>query len=79
MPQKKQWIVVTSGDRPLDEVAKALEKKGFTIDSKLEAIGQLIGSATEAERKDAKSIKGITDIQASFDVNIGPPDAEVTW
>lgn len=79
MSQKKQWIVITSGERPLDEISKALEEAGFTIESKLEAIGQLIGSGTDDAKKKALSVKGVADIQPSFDVNIGPPGSDTTW
>lgn len=79
MSQKKQWIVITSGDRPIEEISVALEKKGFCVDSILEAIGQIIGSGTEAVKKEALKIKGVADIQASGDINIGPPGGDVTW
>lgn len=79
MSQKKQWIVVTSGDRPIEEISEALEKKGFTVESTLDAIGQIIGSATEAVKEEAAKVKGISAIQSSGDINIGPPDADITW
>lgn len=79
MPNKKQWIVITSGEQPLDEISKALEEKGFTVDSKLDAIGQIIGSGTEDAKSKAMKIKGVADIQPSNDINIGSPDAEMTW
>ena len=79
MSNKKQWIVVTTGEQPLEDVSKALEKKGFTVDSKLEAIGQIIGTATDDVKNEAMKLNGISSIEPSQEVNIGPPGSDVTW
>ncbi|GAA4750832.1 hypothetical protein [Flavisolibacter ginsenosidimutans] len=79
MPEKKQWIVVTSGDQSLNDIAKELEKKGFTIDSKLEAIGQIVGTGTEDMKTQAMKIKGVSSIEPSHEINIGPPNSDLTW
>ena len=79
MSNKKQWIVVTSGEHSLDDVSKELEKKGFTIDSKLEAIGQIVGTATDDMRNEALKLKGISSIEPSHEINIGPPGSDITW
>lgn len=79
MPDKKQWVVVTTGEHPLEHVSKELEKKGFTIDSKLEAIGQIVGSGTEQMKEAALKLKGISSIEPSQDINIGPPGSDQTW
>lgn len=77
---KKKWIVITSGDQPLDEISKALTQKGFSIESTMDAIGQITGEASEAVKKQALKIPGVTDIVSSHDdINIGNPDSETTW
>jgi hypothetical protein len=79
MSNKKQWIVVTSGDHSIDDISKALEKKGFTVDSKLEAIGQIIGSATDDIKAEALKVKGVSSIEPSHEINLGAPDSDITW
>ena len=65
MSNKKQWIVLTSGEHSLEDVSKELEKKGFTVDSKLDAIGQIIGTATEDVKKEALKLKRVSAIEPS--------------
>lgn len=79
MADKKQWVVVTTGEHSLDHVSKELEKKGFTVDSKLEAIGQIVGTGTEAMKAEAIKLKGISSIEPSQEINIGPPGSDITW
>lgn len=80
MPDKKKWIIITSGDQPIGEVSQALEKKGFTIDSTLDEIGQIIGSGTDEMKKEGLQVKGVSDILPSNeDIDIGPPDSDITW
>lgn len=79
MPDKKQWIVVTTGEHSLEEVAKELKKKGFTVDSTLEAIGQIVGSGTEEMKNEALKLKGVSSIEPSQEFNIGPPGSSLTW
>lgn len=80
MAAKKTWIVLTSGDEPLKKIAEKLEEKGFTVESTLDAIGQIIGQASEETIKEALQIEGITDILSSHDdINIGPPGSDLTW
>ena len=80
MSAKKTWIVLTSGDEPLQKIAEKLEEKGFTVESTLDAIGQIVCQGSEEEKEEALKIKGVTDIFASHDdINIGPPDSDLTW
>jgi hypothetical protein len=80
MPAKKTWIVLTSGDEPIEKIAEKLEEKGFTVESTLEAIGQIIGQGSEETKNEALKIKGVTDIYSSHDdINIGPPGSDLTW
>ena len=80
MPAKKTWIVTTSGEEPLQEISEKLQQKGFTVESTLDAIGQIIGQGSEDIKNEALKIKGVTDISPSQDdINIGPPGADTTW
>ncbi len=71
---------MTSGNEPLEKIAKKLEEKGFTVESTLDAIGQIIGKGSEETKKEALKVKGVTDIYASHDdINIGEPGSDLTW
>ena len=80
MAEKKTWIVLTSGDEPLPNISRQLQQTGFTVDSVLEAIGQIVVKGSTDMKKDALKIKGVTDvIPSQEDINIGPPDLDTTW
>ena len=48
MAESKRWIVTTSGDRPLNDVARDIKAAGFVIDEVLDQIGIITGSATDS-------------------------------
>ena len=74
MSANKKWIVITSGDRSINEISADLKKEGFKVEYELEAIGQITGEASDAVQKAAQKIKGITSISPSGDdINIGNP------
>ena len=79
MAKKKRWVVTTSGDRPLSDVKKKLTKSGFEVEQVLEEIGCIIGEASDDVVKQLRSAPGVVDISAEPSVDIGPPDAPVTW
>ena len=79
MAKKKRWVVTTSGDQPLSEVKKKLTKSGFEVEQVLDEIGLLIGKASDDVVKQLRSAPGVVDISPEPSVDIGPPDAPVTW
>ena len=80
MSEKTTYIIMTSGEESLQTISRELKKKGFSIETTLDAIGQIIGKGDEKIKKEALKIKGVKDIVASHgDINIGPPDADITW
>jgi hypothetical protein len=79
MAKNKTWIVTTSGDRPLSEVKKDMAKTGFTIGETLGEIGVITGSGGDAVAKKLRSIPGVVDVSPETPIDIGPPDAPVTW
>ena len=47
MPKSsKGWIVTTSGERSVKDVAKDLKAKGFSVDQVLDEIGAITGRST---------------------------------
>jgi hypothetical protein len=79
MAESKTWIVTTSGDRPLGDVKKDLTKKGFAVGQVLDAIGCIIGEASEDIAKKLRTVPGVADVSPDEAVGIGPPDGDVTW
>ena len=76
---KKEWIVTTSGDRPLSDVAKDLKKHGFKVSNVLDEIGMITGDAEEHVVAKARKVKGVSDVSASGTIDVGPPGSKKTW
>ena len=79
MENKRDWVVTTSGDRPVKEVAKDLRQSGFAVDQVLEEIGVITGAASEDVVKKARTIRGVADVSRDEPIDIGPPGAPETW
>jgi hypothetical protein len=77
--QYKTWVVTTSADRPITEVAKDLSAAGFKIDQTLDAIGVITGKSDDKAAKKARGVRGVTDISPDNPVDIGPPNSRETW
>lgn len=79
MTKSKHWIVTTTGDRSLADIKKDLTKTGFKVKQVLDAIGCITGAADDAVVKKLRSIHGVADVSPDTPIDIGPPDAPVTW
>ena len=79
MANKQDWVVTTSGDRPVNEVAKDLRQSGFAVDQVLEEIGIITGAASEDVVKKARAIRGVADVSRDEPIDIGPPGSPETW
>jgi hypothetical protein len=79
MAKSKKWIVTASGDRSLSEVKKQLTEKGFTVEQVLDQIGCITGSASDDVAERLRTIPGVADVSPDTPIDIGPPDAPVTW
>jgi hypothetical protein len=77
MAEQQRWIITTSGELPLKEVARRLKKAGLTVEQELTEIGCLIGTAAAADK--LRAVTGVADVSPDAPVDIGPPDAPVTW
>jgi len=75
----KRWVVTTSGDHPIRDVAKKLTKTGFAVDQVLDEIGSITGSADDGAVEKLRQIPGVADVSPETPIDIGPPDAPVTW
>ena len=79
MPQRRGWVVITFGNRPLGDVAKDLAATGFAVGHVLNDIGQITGSASEDIVEKLRAIPGVADVSPDSSIDIGPPDASETW
>ncbi len=78
-PPKNTWVVTTSRDRPLADIAKDLSRAGFAIDQTLEQIGVFTGKSDDKAVGKARAIRGVADVSPDQPVNIGPPNSRDTW
>ena len=77
MAEKRGWVVTTSQERTMDDVAKDLRKAGFTVEQVLEEIGSITGGAGEDIAEKVRSIPGVLDVSPDAPVDIGPPDSDL--
>ena len=78
MPDKK-WIVTTSADRPVKEVAKELEGAGFVVGDLLEEVGTIVGTGDDQAAERVRAVRGVSDVSQDSPIDIGPPDGDETW
>lgn len=79
MATNTSWVVTTSGERPLEAIAAELKQQGFAVEQVLGAIGCITGKASPAVAKTLRRVAGVADVAAEAGIDIGPPDAPVTW
>lgn len=77
--KKKDWVVTTSGDRPLEEVANELRKSGFNVGEVLHEIHMITGEGGDDVAEKLRKVKGVTDVSANVGADVGPPDSKDTW
>lgn len=79
MPKTKQWIVTTSPDRPIRDVARDLEGAGFSVGNVLDEIQCIIGTAADDAVARVRAVDGVKDVSPDEPVDVGPPDAPEGW
>ena len=77
--KKKDWVVMTSGERPLADVAKELKKSGFKVGETLHEIGMITGEADDDAAEKLRKIKGVSDVSENAGADVGPPNSHDTW
>jgi len=75
----RRWVITTSGDRPISDVAVDVAAAGFAIDQVLEVIGSITGSATDGVAEAVRAVPGVADVSRDLLVDIGPPDPDATF
>ncbi len=76
---KSNWVVTTSGDRAIADVAKELSKAGFAVDRTLDQIGVITGKSNPKALQKVRAIRGVADVSPEQKVDIGPPNSRETW
>jgi hypothetical protein len=79
MATAKNWVVTTSADRPINDIAKDLKEAGFDVGHVLEEVGSITGAAAEEAVAKLRSIRGVVDVSPDSPIDIGPPDSPETW
>ncbi len=72
-------VIVTIGDRPIQDVAKDLADAGLKDPQVLEEIGSITGSAKEDVVPKLRKVRGVKDVSPDIPVYVGPPGARETW
>ena len=78
MDASSRWVITTSGDRPISDVAADVAAVGFEIDQILDVIGSITGSATVGIAEAVRAIPGVADVSRDLPVDIGPPGADLS-
>lgn len=78
MPENVRWVVTTSDERPIDDVADDLAAAGFSVEDVLREIRCITGAASEEVVERLRGIPGVSDIEPEPRVDIGSPDAPVS-
>lgn len=73
------WVITTSGERPIEEIADELSRSGFEIDQILSEVGLITGRAAEDAVARARKVAGVVDVSANVSIDVGPPDSRNTW
>jgi hypothetical protein len=76
MDVSSRWVITTSGDRPIGDVAGDVTAVGFEIDQILEVVGIITGSATDRVAEAVRAVPGVADVSPDLPVDIGPPDSD---
>lgn len=78
MSSDTTWIVTTSGERSLKEVAADLRAEGLEDAHVLEAIGSITGHGAANLGARLRAVKGVAAVEKDAPVDIGPPDSPIS-
>jgi predicted CoA-binding protein len=82
MPQAKQnrsWIVTTSTDRPIQDIARDLTAAGFSVGAVNDEIQSITGEAGQDAAARLRSVKGVVDVSPDEPIDVGPPGSPDSW
>ena len=76
---EKVWIITTSDERPIREIAQELAEAGLQDGQVLEAVGCITGAASDQVAAKLRQVRGVLDVSVDTSIDVGPPDAKLTW
>jgi hypothetical protein len=76
---KQSLIVTVSKDRNINNIARDLKAAGLEVVQKLDAIGIVTGKAHAKSVARLRKVSGVVDVSPDHKVDIGPPDAPISW
>jgi hypothetical protein len=76
---KQSLIVTVSKDRHINDVARDLKAAGLEVGELLDAIGIVTGRAQAKSIARLRKVRGVVDVSPDHKVDIGPPDAPISW
>ena len=80
MAENKNWMVTTSGDRPLNEVQQDLTDTGFKVDQVYGEVGCISGTADSNVADKLRQVPGVADVSPEPPpINIGLPGDSDVW
>lgn len=79
MTKKKKWVITTSSDRPVYDIARDLADAGLKDIQVLKEIGIITGSAEDELVEKLRKVRGVKDISPDISIDIGPPGSHETW
>jgi len=79
MAEEKGWIVTTSSERAIKDIASDLRNAGFSVGRVLEEVGSITGAAADETITRLRAIPGVVDVSPDRPIDIGPPDSGDTW
>ena len=72
------WIITTSDERPITDIARDLTRAGFKPAHILTEIGSITGSAAPDIVARLRTIPGVIDVSPDAVIDIGLPDAPLS-
>lgn len=79
MPDTTSWIVTTSGEHPVAEVAAALSAAGAEVGEVLSEIGVITLRCAAGRVAGLRRVAGVSDVSPGVGIDIGPPGSPDTW
>jgi hypothetical protein len=64
-------------ERP--QVARDLKAAGLEVEEKLDAVGIVTGKSHAKSVGRLRKVRGVVDVSPDHKVDIGPPDAPISW
>jgi hypothetical protein len=79
MAKSTGWIITTSNDRPIADIAEDLRSAGLTVSQVNDQISSISGTGAAELKSKLQKVKGVVDVTPDTPIDIGPPGSTDTW